>query len=55
MATPHIVGLAAYLASTEGTRAGPATCNRIQELATKDAITGFGADTTNLLAFNNAQ
>ena len=55
MATPHVVGLAAYLASTEGTRAGPATCDRIQALATKDAITGYDFDTVNLLAFNNVQ
>lgn len=52
MATPHVAGLAAYLAAKEGVKASPRSCNRIQELATKNAITGFGSSTVNLLAYN---
>jgi cerevisin len=54
MATPHIVGLAAYLlglgASTEG------LCGLIQGLATRDAINEatLHGDTVNLLAYNHA-
>ncbi|KAJ6442447.1 alkaline serine protease P32 [Purpureocillium lavendulum] len=51
MATPHIVGLAAYLAGLEGTTGG-STCDRIGELATKNAISGVPGGTVNLLAFN---
>ncbi|UNI22221.1 Cuticle-degrading protease [Purpureocillium takamizusanense] len=51
MATPHIVGLAAYLAALEG-KTGGSICSRIQELATKDAINGVPGGTVNLLAFN---
>ncbi|POR34321.1 Cuticle-degrading protease [Tolypocladium paradoxum] len=51
MATPHIVGLAAYLGSLEG-RTGGAVCGRLQELATPDALRGVPSGTKNLLAFN---
>lgn len=54
MASPHIAGLAAYLASLEGGRASPALCLRIQNLATKYAITNQTPNTVNLLAFNGA-
>lgn len=52
MATPHVAGWAAYLATKEGVKASPRSCDRIQELATKNAITGFGSNTVNLLAYN---
>lgn len=51
MATPHVVGLGAYLMALEGVSAG-ATCARIQALATKNKITGLPSGTANLLAFN---
>lgn len=51
MATPHIVGLAAYIGGLEG-RTGGAVCNRLQELATRNAIRGVPSGTKNLLAFN---
>lgn len=52
MATPHIVGLAAYLAALEGFPGPQALCQKIQSLATKDAINGVPGGTVNLLAFN---
>ncbi|KAK2595779.1 hypothetical protein QQS21_006542 [Conoideocrella luteorostrata] len=52
MASPHVVGLAAYLSSVEGITASSA-CDRIVQLATKGAITGrMPPNTVNLLAFN---
>ncbi|KHN93746.1 subtilisin-like protease PR1I [Metarhizium album ARSEF 1941] len=52
MATPHIVGLGAYLASLEGYPGPQALCERIRALATRDAISGVPGGTVNLLAFN---
>lgn len=52
MATPHIAGLAAYLATVEGQRASPASCKRMQDLATRGAIADQPWNTVNLLAFN---
>lgn len=52
MATPHIVGLAAYLSSLEGLSGTKALCDRIRELATPNAITNQPSGTVNLLAFN---
>ncbi|EUC28686.1 hypothetical protein COCVIDRAFT_93959 [Bipolaris victoriae FI3] len=54
MACPHIAGLAAYLIALEGPRSPTALCKRIQELATKDAITNIrdGDDSPNLIAYN---
>ena len=64
MATPHIVGLGAYLIGLEGTRAPGPLCERIRTLATKDVLsgvtpTGLGGllqpglrGTPNLLAYN---
>ncbi|KAK4086215.1 proteinase T precursor [Purpureocillium lilacinum] len=52
MASPHVVGLAAYLGALEGIKGG-AICDRIKELATKDVITELlSPNTPNLLAFN---
>jgi subtilisin family serine protease len=52
MATPHIVGLGAYLASLEGFPGAQALCERIRSLATQGAIHRVPAGTVNLLAFN---
>ncbi|OAQ65928.1 proteinase T-like protein [Pochonia chlamydosporia 170] len=52
MATPHVVGLAAYLASLEGFPGAQALCERIRTLATKNAIRRVPSGTVNLLAFN---
>ena len=51
MATPHVVGLAAYLAALEGVPGGN-ICNRIKNLSTKNILSGIPAGTTNQLAFN---
>ncbi|KAJ6442358.1 proteinase T-like protein [Purpureocillium lavendulum] len=52
MATPHIAGLAAYLAALEGKPASPDLCRRMQDMATRGAIGGQPRNTVNLLAFN---
>ncbi|PFH59488.1 hypothetical protein XA68_12275 [Ophiocordyceps unilateralis] len=52
MATPHITGLGAYLAGLEGFADPQALCRRIQQLATRDVLTGLPLGTLNLLAFN---
>ncbi|PNY25242.1 Serine protease prots [Tolypocladium capitatum] len=51
MATPHIVGLAAYIGALEGKKGG-SICTRIKQLATKGALSGVPDDTSNLVAFN---
>ncbi|KND88081.1 Cuticle-degrading protease [Tolypocladium ophioglossoides CBS 100239] len=51
MATPHIVGLAAYISALEG-RTGGAICARLQNLATRNTIRDVPDGTKNLLAFN---
>lgn len=52
MATPHITGLAAYLAGLEGFPGAQELCARIAELATADALSGIPSGTVNLIAFN---
>jgi len=52
MASPHIAGLAAYLAALEGYPGPVALCNRIRALATPNVISGIPSGTANLLAFN---
>ncbi|KAH7309985.1 subtilase [Rhexocercosporidium sp. MPI-PUGE-AT-0058] len=64
MATPHIVGLGAYLIGLEGTRTPGALCDRIRSLATKNVLSGVTpgllggllqpglSGTPNLLAYN---
>lgn len=56
MATPHIVGLAAYLTALEGNRNPTDLCERIRTLATDGALTGRLAlvypGTPNKLAYN---
>ncbi|KAJ6438959.1 Cuticle-degrading protease [Purpureocillium lavendulum] len=54
MATPHVVGLAAYLSTLEGLTGTQALCDRIRELAIRDAIVDQPQGTVNLLAFNGA-
>ncbi len=52
MATPHIAGLAAYLAARDGVSASPALCQQIVKTATRNAISDQSANTVNLIAFN---
>jgi subtilisin family serine protease len=52
MASPHVAGLAAYLAGLEGYPGSKATCARIRELATTNVITGLPSGTANRLVFN---
>lgn len=53
MATPHIVGLGAYLLAYENIPAS-SLCTRIAELSLQGKITGLPSGTKNLLAFNGA-
>lgn len=52
MATPHIVGLAAYYASKTGNPSG--LCTRMRNVALNGAIKGLPAGTVNKLAYNGA-
>jgi subtilisin family serine protease len=51
IATPHITGLSAYLLALEGSRDPKALCQRIQELSTKNTLSGTLL-TKNYLAYN---
>lgn len=51
MATPHITGLGAYLLALEGPRDPKALCKRIQDLSTKNTLSGLLL-TKNYLAYN---
>ncbi|TQV98079.1 hypothetical protein V2A60_006229 [Cordyceps javanica] len=51
MATPHIAGLAAYIAGLEG-GSGGSLCDRLVALGTRNVLTGIPAGTPNVLAFN---
>lgn len=51
MATPHVVGLAAYYASKEG-GSGQALCDKIVKTAQSGLIKNPGSGSPNLLAFN---
>jgi len=42
MATPHVIGLGAYLIGLEGASQPQALCERIRQLATADALSGVG-------------
>ncbi|ATY66204.1 oryzin precursor [Cordyceps militaris] len=53
MASPHIAGLAAYLAAKDGL-SGFGLCQAIQQMATPNAIVDQVWGTRNLLAFNGA-
>ncbi|UNI14533.1 Cuticle-degrading protease [Purpureocillium takamizusanense] len=52
MATPHVTGLGAYIAALEGITSPAAICSRLQNLATKNVISGIPSGTVNYLAFN---
>lgn len=52
MATPHIVGLGAYLLALEGPRDPQALCSRIQALAGRSLLSGIPSGTINAVAFN---
>ncbi|KAL6825142.1 subtilisin-like protein [Trichoderma camerunense] len=52
MATPHIVGLGAYLLALEGPRAPEALCSRIQALSGRSLLSGIPSGTINAVAFN---
>lgn len=52
MASPHVAGLAAYLAGLEGYPGSEALCTRIKNLATTNVITGLPSGTANRLIFN---
>lgn len=53
MATPHVVGLAAYLLAFENLSTD-ALCERIIELSLKGQVEGLPSGTPNLLAYNGA-
>lgn len=53
MATPHIVGLAAYLLAYDGLGTS-GLCDRIVQLSLKGKITGLPSSTANQLAWNGA-
>lgn len=52
MATPHIAGLAAYLASKNGVKASPSLCKTIVDMSSKNYITNQQANTVNNIAYN---
>ncbi|KAL6800757.1 subtilisin-like protein [Trichoderma sp. SZMC 28013] len=52
MATPHIVGLGAYLLALEGPRDPQALCARIQALSGRSLLSGVPSGTINAVAFN---
>ncbi|KAM3446842.1 hypothetical protein MY3296_009296 [Beauveria thailandica] len=52
MATPHIAGLAAYLASQGAGKASPALCQTMAQMATKNVIRNQVYDTVNNIAYN---
>jgi hypothetical protein len=52
MASPHIAGLAAYLAALEGNPGASVMCDRIIQLSSTGILTGVPSGTPNRLAFN---
>ncbi|KAF2001930.1 subtilisin-like serine protease-like protein PR1A [Amniculicola lignicola CBS 123094] len=52
MATPHLVGLAAYLSTLEGKRTPANLTSRIRNLCHRRILTGIPSGTTNRLIFN---
>lgn len=53
MATPHVVGLAAYYASKDG-GSGQSLCNKIVQAAHSGLIKNPGSGSPNKLAYNGA-
>jgi subtilisin family serine protease len=54
MATPHVVGLAAYLIALEGLSSPSAVVSRIKALASSNKITSAGSGSPNLLIYNGS-
>lgn len=52
MATPHIAGLAAYLANTDAGPVSPALCRTMVNMATQGKISNQVGNTVNLIAYN---
>lgn len=52
MASPHVAGLAAYLAGLEGFPGAVALCDRIKALGTQGVLSGIPSGSSNLLAYN---
>ncbi|KAF2110600.1 subtilisin-like protease Pr1A [Lophiotrema nucula] len=52
MAAAHVAGLGAYFLAIEGPRGAVALCDRMREVATKNALSGIPSGTANLLAYN---
>jgi hypothetical protein len=52
MATPHIVGLAAYLLALLGSKAPQELCAYIASTGTVGALSGVPSGTVNVIAFN---
>ncbi|KAL2072961.1 hypothetical protein VTL71DRAFT_10285 [Oculimacula yallundae] len=52
MATPHVVGLAAYFIRLEGSRAPVQLCDRLKAWSSKNILTGVPAGTPNVLVYN---
>ncbi|RYP61414.1 hypothetical protein DL771_010144 [Monosporascus sp. 5C6A] len=52
MATPHIAGLAAYLAGFQGNPGASAMYDLIRDLTTPGGLSGIPSGTVNLLVFN---
>lgn len=54
MAAPHIVGLAAYLASKEGGK-GLEICQKIVSMANNGLVKNPGGGSPNVLAYNGME
>ncbi|KAI6783452.1 proteinase T-like protein [Emericellopsis cladophorae] len=52
MASPHIAGLAAYIAGLEGFPGSEALCARLRTLSTKNVLSNVGSGSPNYLSFN---
>lgn len=52
MAAAYVAGLGAYFLALEGPRSPVALCERLREVATKNALSGIPSGTANLLAYN---
>lgn len=52
MATPHIVGLGAYLLTLLGKKTPQALCSYIASTAGSGLLSGIPSGTVNLIAFN---
>ena len=55
MATPHVVGLALYLAAAEGISSASELSDRIKELGTSGEVSGLKTGSPDLVAFNGVE